>query len=137
MEIKQNGSTPPETARTGGRVLVVDDEEVVRRLVRSMLVRLGYDVILAEDGARAVEIYRKDPHAFEVVVLDMIKPRMNGQECFMNLKAINPGVKAVLSSGFSRDGAAQEILEQGVKGFVQKPVRLLELSNAIDQARAG
>lgn len=137
MEIEANGSTPQRTAGTGGRVLVVDDEEMVRRLVRSMLIRLGYEVVLAEDGARAVEIYREDPHGFEVVVLDMIMPRMNGQQCFMNLKAINPGVKAVLSSGFIRDGAAQEILEQGVKTFVQKPYRLQELSNAIDQAKAG
>lgn len=117
-----------------GRILVVDDEEMVRRLAQAMLIRLGYEVVTAAHGAEAVEIYRNAVEPFDLVLLDMIMPGMDGRECYLALKAIDPAVRAVISSGFSQEGATQEIMAEGVRGFVQKPYRLSELSAVISAA---
>lgn len=125
---------PLSGGASAGRILVIDDEEMVRRLARAMLTKLGYEVVLASDGAEGIEIYRQSPESFDAVLLDMIMPKMDGHECFLQLKAINPGVRAVLSSGFSQEGSAQRVLDDGGKGFVQKPYRLQEIGEAIHRA---
>jgi CheY-like chemotaxis protein len=119
-----------------GRILVVDDEEMVRRLAKTMLIKLGYEVVTASNGIEAVEIYRSESETFDLIVLDMVMPGMDGQQCFLALKSINPDVRAVISSGYSQEGSAQETLDEGVRGFVQKPYRLSELSSVIEKALA-
>jgi len=122
---------------SAGRILVVDDEEMVRRLAETMLKRLGYEVVTAADGAQAIETFRNAAEPFDLVLLDMIMPGMDGRECFLALKSIYPGVRAVISSGFSQEGAAQQIIDEGVRGFVQKPYRLSELSEVVQSALTG
>ncbi len=116
------------------RILIVDDEEMVRRLAMTMLKKLGYEVVTAANGIEAVETYRNASEPFDLVLLDMIMPGMDGRECFLALKGINPDVRAVISSGYSQEGSTQESLDEGVRGFVQKPYRLAELSAVIDSA---
>jgi len=105
-------------------VLVVDDEASIRSVARDMLETHGYRVLVAEDGEQAVEIYKQHNGNIKLVILDMVMPKMGGHETFTQLKKLNPDVRAVLSTGYSQNGKAQEIIDSGVMGFVQKPYRV-------------
>jgi len=123
-----------ELAGGSGTILVIDDEETVRETIKCMLDMLGYEVVLAEDGARGVETYRRRRNDIDLVVLDMTMPVMGGAECFERLKEVDPEVRVVLASGHSLEGAAQELLDAGVLRFVQKPFDIDELSKSIAAA---
>jgi len=92
---------------------------------------LGYKVLIARDGKEAVELYKKTPAGIDIVILDMIMPEMGGGEVYDCLKEINPHVKVLLSSGYSINGEATEIIKRGCNGFVQKPFSIKELSQRI------
>jgi two-component system, cell cycle sensor histidine kinase and response regulator CckA len=117
-----------------GKVLVVEDEEVVRRLASEILGWLGYETVTVCDGVEAIEYYSSHKDDIDIALIDLNMPRMGGRECYEKMKAINPKLRAVLSTGYSRDGAAQELLDEGVQGFVQKPFQAGQLSEAIAQA---
>ena len=119
-----------------GRILVVDDEEVVRKLTREMLHRAGYDVVTAIGTTEAVAWYRAHPHEADLVIIDMVMPGKDGQECFKALKAINPDVRAILSTGYGLDGHAQDTLDAGMVGYVQKPYHMQDLVTAVADALA-
>jgi PAS domain S-box-containing protein len=131
-------SLPLEKAavRGTGRVFVVDDEEVVREVASQYLQILGYEVMVARDGLEAVEIYRNVWRDIDLVLIDMMMPRMAGRECFRELRSINPEVRAVLSTGFGINSAAQEILDDGMSGFVHKPYGIQQLSEVVARALA-
>jgi len=114
-----------------GTILVIDDELVLRELATSMLVHCGYDVITANNGIEGVELYQQNLSKISAVILDMVMPKMNGKETFIELKKINPDVKVILASGFARDSRVIEVLSLGVKEFIQKPYTIYELSDAI------
>ncbi|MFC1563726.1 response regulator [candidate division KSB1 bacterium] len=114
-----------------GTILVVDDEENVRKLTKNMLNTFGYDVLLAKDGIEAVEIYRDNKRNIKLIILDMIMPKMAGKETFMELKRINSRIKVLISSGYNQNGAATSILDKGASGFIQKPFRIEQLSKTI------
>ena len=105
-------------------ILVVDDEEPIRSLAKEILEEFGYRVLLAEDGEKATEIYGNRSEEIALVILDMIMPNMGGRETFAELKKLDPKIKAVLSTGYSRDGKAQEILDEGMMGYIQKPYQV-------------
>ena len=115
-------------------VLVVDDEEPIRFLAKDTLESFGYSVLLAENGEQAVEIYKTRRNEIDLVVLDMIMPKMGGRETFLKLKAMNPDIKALLSSGYSQNEKAEEILNSGVSGFVQKPYQIDTLLSKVRSA---
>ncbi|MEN8207839.1 MAG: response regulator [Candidatus Fermentibacteria bacterium] len=112
----------------GHTILVVDDESVVVATLTDLLSEIGYGVIPVPNGKRAIEVFSSDPGSFDAVVLDLSMPEMDGKECFERLRDIDPGVKVILITGFSRDGRVQELLDMGVKGFLQKPFRLKKLA---------
>lgn len=99
----------------------------------SFLNKLGYTALTAINGYEAVEIYQKNCDAISLVILDMMMPHMGGGQAYDNLKKVNPEVKVLLSSGYSIDGQAQEILDRGCDGFIQKPFSLKELAGKINQ----
>ncbi len=109
-------------------VLLVDDEEMVIEVGAELLRKLGYTVLVARSGLDAVKIYREQGDSIGLVVLDMVMPDMNGKTTYEALSAIDPGVRVLLSSGYSANGAAQEILNKGQSGFIQKPFNIHELS---------
>lgn len=119
-----------------GLVLIVDDEAIVREIAGEMLGSLGYDVIMAHDGAEAIERFREHDSQIDLVLLDMIMPRLSGRECFLELKTIDPNIKAILSTGYTQEGSAQEILDQGMVGFIQKPYQIGALSKVVAAAIA-
>ena len=120
-----------------GRIMIVDDEPLVLQVGARMLSALGYEVVCAPGGAEAIDMYRQSDTHIDLVVLDMMMPGMDGRECFQALSDINPEVKVVLSTGFGRDGKAQELLNEGMQGFVQKPYELARLSVAVANVLQG
>jgi PAS domain S-box-containing protein len=112
-------------------LLLVDDEEMILTVGAKMLERLGYTVRTAKTGQEALDIYQREGDAIALVILDMIMPIMSGRDLFERLKAIDPQVRTLLSSGYSLDGQAAEILERGCDGFLQKPFTLDALSQKI------
>jgi len=119
-----------------GRILVVDDEEVVRQLTREMLHREGYDVVTVAGAKEAVAWYRAHPNEVDLVIIDMVMPGADGQECFKALKTIDPAVRAILSTGYGLDGHAQDALDAGMVGYVQKPYHVEDLLSAVADALA-
>ena len=116
-----------------GGILLVDDEEMILDVGRQMLERLGYDVKTAVSGRQALELLRQDNGSIRLVVLDMVMPDMSGEKTFSALKDIRPTVKVLLSSGYSVEGKASEIMANGCDGFIQKPFTLNQLSNKLDE----
>lgn len=112
-------------------ILLVDDEDMIIEVGKQMLRRLGYKVLVAKGGREALEIMSKthgSGSSPDLVILDMIMPDMCGGETYDRIKAINPDVKVLLSSGYSINKQAREILERGCNGFIQKPFTVKQLS---------
>jgi CheY-like chemotaxis protein len=98
-----------------------------------MLERLGYEVLIARGGGQAVELFKANESRIDLIILDMIMPDMGGADVYRRLKNINPNIKVLLSSGYSLRGQAQEILNRGCDGFIQKPFSLTELSEKLSE----
>lgn len=130
-EIIEEKEVSGETLKGTETVLLVDDEDRILDIGEKTLKFLGYKVLIARDGKEAIEFYRKNQDRIDIVILDMIMPEMGGGEAYDRLKEINPHVKVLLSSGYSIDGEATEILKRGCNGFVQKPFSMKELSQRI------
>jgi PAS domain S-box-containing protein len=116
--------------RGNGTVLLVDDEETIRGLGREMLKELGFDVVTANDGREAIEIY-KSGNDIKFVILDLTMPHLDGEQCFRELRLLNPNVKVIMSSGFSEQEVTQKFIGKGLAGFIQKPYKLSVLKEAI------
>jgi signal transduction histidine kinase/ActR/RegA family two-component response regulator len=134
------GEAPvPEEAppRGTGVVLVVDDEEIVRRTASRLLASLGYAPVPVAGGRAALDWLAAQAEAPAAVLLDLAMPEMDGRTCFRELRKLHPGLRVVVCSGFSQAGGAQELLGAGAVAFVQKPYRIVELARAIGAATAG
>lgn len=114
-----------------GLVLIVDDEEMMRKLAGQIMKLFGFETIFANDGLEAVEIYKQRYKEIKLVLLDMVMPKMSGKETYIEMKKINPELIVVLTSGFRQDERVESVIELGVNGFVQKPYTLESLSNAM------
>jgi PAS domain S-box-containing protein len=115
------------------RLLLVEDEEVVRNLAVKILTNAGYRVTACADGQEAVALYRDGAAEFDLVLLDMMMPNMHGKDVFAAIKQINPQVRVLLMSGYC-DSNVQEVLDQGIKGFIPKPFRSKQLLQKIREA---
>jgi two-component system, cell cycle sensor histidine kinase and response regulator CckA len=123
---------PSEEAYHGhGSLLVVDDEETVCQTVAEMLAEIGYDVKWVTSGREAVEIYDRFGSIIDLVILDWAMPEMSGEECFLALQALDPDVRALLVTGHAFNGAAQQLMDQGMIGFAQKPFVMGDLAKAV------
>ena len=111
--------------------MLVEDEDMVAVISDQMLTRLGHKVFLARSGPDALSIFQEHREKIDLVILDMIMPGMSGAETFERLKAIDPGVNVLLSSGYTPNGPAQDILRRGCRGFIQKPFTIEQLSQKI------
>jgi two-component system cell cycle sensor histidine kinase/response regulator CckA len=109
-------------------VLLVDDEDMILDVSRDLLEKLGYEVLTVKSGIEAIEIYRTSQKKIDIIILDMVMPKMDGGETYEKLKDIDPDIKVLLSSGYSIDGQASKILSRGCDGFIQKPFDIKSLS---------
>ncbi|CAD7773330.1 MAG: Sensor histidine kinase RcsC [Candidatus Methanoperedenaceae archaeon GB37] len=125
-----------EKIQTGkGKILVMDDEELVRKVIGEMLVFLGYEVEFAKEGIEAIELYKKakaQGQPFDVIIMDLTIPiGMGGKETINKLLEIDPTVKAIVSSGYSTDPVMTEFTKYGFKGFIIKPFKIKELGEVL------
>ncbi|MBE9570896.1 MAG: PAS domain S-box protein [Proteobacteria bacterium] len=130
-EIVEEKGVSGETLKGTETVLLVDDEDRIVDIGKKILKIMGYKVLVARSGKEAIELYKENQARIDIVVLDMIMPEIGGGEAYDRLKEINPHVRVLLSSGYSINGEATEILERGCNGFVQKPFSMKELSRRI------
>ena len=112
-------------------ILIVDDHETIWDFLIEALQKLGYSVLLAENGLDAVEIYEENPDQIDLVLLDMIMPKAGGHQTFYKIRAIDPEAKILLSSGFVSEAEVNDLLQQGACGFLPKPHRLPAVARAI------
>ena len=124
-----------------GRVLVMDDEDVIRMIVGRMLKSMGYEPEVAESGEEALEKYRQAMESgrrFDVVIIDLtIRGGMGGMECIKKLLAMDPRVKAIVSSGYSDDPVMSSHQEFGFKGIITKPYQIEDLSEILNRVLTG
>jgi CheY-like chemotaxis protein len=120
-----------ELIRGTETVFLVDDEDIILDVGQRIIEKLGYKVLTAKSGKEAIGIYEKNHDRIDMVILDMIMPEMGGGETYDKLKEINPDIKVFLSSGYSINGQATEILKRGCNDFIQKPFNIGELSKKI------
>jgi signal transduction histidine kinase len=130
-EVIQEKESIVSIMRGTGTILLIDDEEMIISVGQELLTELGYKVLIAQSGLEAIEIYRQKYQDIDLVIMDMIMPGMGGGEAYDRLKEINPGVKVLLSSGYSINGQATKILKRGCDGFIQKPFNMKQLSDRV------
>jgi len=125
---KPDSETAEELPASGTEtVLLVDDEETVRKLGERILTKSGYHVVTAANGEEALAAYSKEKGRFDLVILDLIMPKMGGKDCLKELLKIDPRTRVLVSSGLSDDASTKDCLKLGAKGFVSKPFRLKQL----------
>jgi signal transduction histidine kinase len=125
---------PREISKGKGAILFVDDEDIVRDMASDMILELGYSVVTSKDGQEALEYYQMHAAEIDLVVLDIIMPRLGGYDCFKAMKAINPKLKGIACSGYVINDEAKKMLDLGATGFIQKPFSLKTFGNAIQMA---
>jgi two-component system cell cycle sensor histidine kinase/response regulator CckA len=112
-------------------ILLVDDEEILRNIGKSILERFGYTVLLAPDGESALELYGKRAKDISLVILDLIMPGMGGKRCLEEILKLNPQAKVVIASGYSINGHAKDALESGARAFVSKPYEMNQMLEVV------
>jgi len=113
------------------QVLVIEDEELVGQMLLVMLRQLGFRAVLMQDGRAAVDHFRKVWREIDLVIMDLVTPQLSGLDTFRALREINPEVPVVLSSGYSVEGEAQQVMDAGAQAFLQKPYQISELSHLL------
>ena len=111
-------------------ILYIDDEKTVLEVGSLMLQKLGYNVLVANNGYKAIQILKENKVAF--VILDMLMPGMNGYEIYHQLKKIQPKIKVLLASGYTGDQSEERLESIGFDGYLQKPFNLKQLSAKIE-----
>ncbi len=120
-----------------GKILVMDDEELLRDIVGMMLEQIGYEVEFANDGSEAIEVYtqaKKSRVPFDAVLMDLnIRDGMGGREAIKILHDIDPGIKAIVTSGLSKNPVMSAFRGYGFSGIISKPYKMKELSGILDK----
>jgi signal transduction histidine kinase/ActR/RegA family two-component response regulator len=127
-------SPSPEKFEEGGTVLLIEDEEPLRKMVAIMLKRLGFTVLEAKDGIEALEVFGKHQSEIKFVLSDLTMPRMNGWEALTELRKLQPDIPVILASGYDKAHVMAGDHPQLPQAFLAKPYNLKALSNAISQA---
>ncbi|MEA3265906.1 MAG: response regulator, partial [Candidatus Fermentibacteria bacterium] len=119
------------TGPLSGTILLVDDEEIVRTVLETLMESIGFTVLTASDGLEAVELFRANQKEIKLVLMDMTMPRKNGVEAFIEMQEISPDVKVIILSGHSAESSSNEMTKLGILRVLQKPVTMTVLSDAI------
>ena len=114
-----------------GQVLIVDDEKNIRETAREILNEFGYETLTANNGVEAVAVFRKTHHELSLIILDLIMPKMSGDEAYREIIGINSKVPVLLVSGFKQDERIQSLLNDGTTEFLQKPYDMYSLLRAV------
>lgn len=118
---ENKGEVITQSHKESATILVVDDEPLLRKIAKRILSSQGHTVLLAENGAEAVDIFEARSSEIDAVVLDLVMPVLSGRETYIELAKIKPNISVLISSGFRKDERVDELIEMGVSGFLQKP----------------
>jgi signal transduction histidine kinase/CheY-like chemotaxis protein len=132
----QASSSRPESeqlVRGSGEVLLIDDDLLVRSAAASTLRDLGYRVTLATDGVHALQILGSSPQGFDLAILDLRMPKMNGEATYEEMRRVSPNLPVLIWSGFGTEREVTSVLRKGAAGFIQKPYRIAEFSRVIHE----
>ncbi|MGL1893606.1 MAG: PAS domain S-box protein [Spirochaetaceae bacterium] len=116
-----------------GTILFVDDEDINRIVGKDILESLGYKVLLAEDGLESIDIFKIKHSQIDIVLMDMIMPKISGTEAFYKMKEIDENCKVIISSGFNKNEDIEEILRNGLASFIHKPYTISEISHVLGE----
>ena len=132
-EVKIKQIVRPEVKIDSGAetVLLVDDENIIVDVGSHMLKKMGYTVLAAHGGREALDVFEVHGHRIDIVILDMIMPDLSGSATFDRIRTMNPDTKVLLASGYSLNGQAEDIINRGCDGFIQKPFDMEQLSNKL------
>ena len=130
-DVHRETTAEPGLIRGSETVLLVDDEDMIIEVGKAMLEKLGYRVLVAMDGFQAIDAIKRKENKIDLVILDMIMPEMGGGEAFDRIREIQPTMPVLLSSGYSLNGRANDIMQRGCDGFIQKPLNLNQLSQKV------
>ena len=137
LEARKTDTPSERTVRGTETILLIDDEQAILNVSADILKALGYTVIPVESAREAIDVYSRQKDGIDLVILDMIMPEMSGGETFAFLKMVNPGVKAILSSGYSLNDQAEKIMKQGCRAFIEKPFTIQGLSAKVREVLDG
>jgi two-component system cell cycle sensor histidine kinase/response regulator CckA len=121
-------------AQVSRTIMLIDDEELAMEVGTQILEHLGYRVLQARNGKEALEQFKENSDSIDVVIMDMVMPKMSGIETFEQIKADFPQTKILMASGFIQDAEARRLLEHGADGFIKKPFVVQDLYKAIERA---
>jgi CheY-like chemotaxis protein len=120
-----------------GKVLLMDDEQIILDVTNEVLHFLGYEVMFARDGEAAIDLYLKEKSGgkpFDAVILDLSVPEgMGGKETIQKMRSIDPKIKAIISSGYSNDPVVQEYAHYGFSGRLTKPYKINDMKNILEE----
>ncbi len=133
-DITEQKPAVPAIMKGTETILLVDDEPSVLQVSKAILESLGYTVYEVRNGEEAVSLYREMKDAIDLVVLDMVMPGLSGSETFDRIRELDPAARIILSSGYSLNDQAKQIMERGCKGFIQKPFGLTVISQKLREA---
>jgi CheY-like chemotaxis protein len=137
LDVIEEGESTSEIKKGEETILLVDDEETVLEVGVGVLEKLGYHVFTARNGEEALNVFHERRDSIDLVILDLVIPGMGGQEVFSKLKSMRRDVKVLLSSGYSIEGQAMELMENGCNGFIQKPFNIKMISEKIREVLEG
>ena len=128
-----------EAVHPGGKetILVVEDEEMLRSLVREVLTRAGYRVIEAEDGDEGVRVFKLHQEDIHLVLMDLGLPKRSGDEVFVSLRSIRPDVRVIFSTGYVKKEKTEELMQLGALGVVYKPFTVMDMLATIRRVLDG
>lgn len=127
----ENGERPVLEKSINKRVLVVDDEKILRVMLDKIVSDMGGEVTQAADGVEAVALFREKHDEIDLVILDMVMPHMNGDACFYKLREIDDTIPIVVSSGFDKNTSISELLDAGAKAYLHKPFNVREITELL------
>jgi PAS domain S-box-containing protein len=127
-EAVKEKSAAPKIMKGTETILIVDDEPDVLDVSKEILESLGYSLYAVKNGEEAITIYKQKKDEIDLIVLDMIMPGLSGSETFDGIRGVNPSAKIILSSGYSLSSQAQQIMDKGCHGFIQKPFNMADIS---------
>jgi len=138
IDKKDNGVRNVESIVTmgSGAVLLIDDDEIIRKVGTEMLSNLGYSVVSCENGREGIDYYKSHFSQIDFIILDVMMPNLKGYNCFHELKKIDSNATIVVASGYPINGLISDILDEGAASFIQKPFDTVRLSKAIEKAKS-
>jgi len=114
-------------------ILLVDDENIVRNLGKTILTRKGYTILVAENGEEALTLFNEKKDSIDLIILDITMPKMSGLEVLQRIQDMTPGFPVLMSSGYVEQGQIEQLLEMGASGFIGKPYSIVDMTRTVRQ----